>query len=78
VLGGITWLPGDGRHLAAARCRPSPALAEFVREGEIIGLVRTDPRCLAVPLPYAGSHNSLICAAHPIGTAWLACGMPDA
>jgi hypothetical protein len=66
---GITRLPGGGHQLAAARCRPSPTLAEFVREGQIIGVVWTDPRCLAVPLPYPGSHHGLICAAHPIGTA---------
>jgi hypothetical protein len=69
LAGGITWLPGSGHQAAAAKCRPSPALAEFVREGKIIGMVWTDPRCLAVPLPYPGSHNGLICAAHPIGTA---------
>lgn len=69
LLGGITWLPGGGRQVAAAKCRPSEALAEFVREGKIIGMVWTDPRCLAVPLPYPGSRHGLICAAHPIGTA---------
>jgi hypothetical protein len=69
LAGGITWLPGGGRQVAAARCRSSPALAEFVREGKIIGRVPADPRCLAVPLPYPGSHHGLICAAHPIGTA---------
>jgi len=69
LAGGITWLPGSGRQQAAARCRPSPALAEFVREGQVIGVVRTDPRCLAVPLPYPGSQHGLICAAHRIGTA---------
>jgi hypothetical protein len=69
LIGGITRLPGGGRSVAAAACRPSPALAEFAREGEIIGMVWTDPRCLAVPLPYPGSHDGLICAAHPIGAA---------
>jgi hypothetical protein len=68
LQGGITWLPGSGHRVAAAKCRPSPALAEFVREGEIIGMVWTDPRCLAVPLPYPGSDQGLICAARPIGT----------
>ena len=68
LQGGITWLPGSGHQVAATKCRPSPALAEFVREGEIIGMVWTDPRCLAVPLPYPGIHNGLICAARPIGT----------
>jgi hypothetical protein len=67
LQGGITWLPGYGHRVAATKCRPSPALAEFVREGKIIGLVWTDPRCLAVPLPYPGSHKGLICAARPIG-----------
>jgi len=55
--------------VAATKCRPSQALAEFVREGEIIGMVWTDPRCLDVPLPYPGNHDGLICAARPIGTA---------
>jgi hypothetical protein len=69
VADGITWLPAGSHRQAATRCRPSPALAAFEREGEIIGVVWTDPRCLAVPLPYPGSHHGLICAAHPIGTA---------
>jgi hypothetical protein len=68
VLGGIARLPGGGHQQPATGCRPSPALAKFVRGGEIIGAVWTDPRCLAVPLPYPGSHDGLICAAHPIGT----------
>ena len=69
LAGGITWLPGGGHQQAATRCRPSSALAEFVREGQVIGVVWTDSRCLAVPLPYPGSHHGLICAARPIGTA---------
>lgn len=68
VVGGITRLPGAGvRQLAATRCRPSSALAAD-RNGEVIGVVWTDPRCLAVPLPYPGSHHGLICVARPIGT----------
>lgn len=69
VAGGITWLPGGGHRQAATRCRPSPALVAFEREGEIVGVVWTGPRCLAVPLPYPGSHRGLICADHPVGTA---------
>jgi hypothetical protein len=69
LVGGITWLPGTGHYVAATKCKPSPALAPMVRENQIIGVVWTDPRCLAVPLPYPGSRGGLICAAHPIGTA---------
>jgi hypothetical protein len=68
LAGGITWLPGTGHQVAAAKCRPSPALAELVRENQIVGVVWTNPRCLAVPLPYPGSRDGLICAARPIGT----------
>jgi hypothetical protein len=69
VVGGITRLPGTGRQVAAARCGVSPALAAFLRAGEIVGVVWASPRCLAVPLPFPGSHGGLICAARPIGVA---------
>jgi hypothetical protein len=67
LAGGITVLPGTGHRVPATKCRPSPALAQM-RENQIIGVVWTDPSCLAVPLPYPGSRGGLICAAHPIGT----------
>lgn len=69
VVAGITRLPGAGRQVAAARCRVSGALAAFLRAGEIIGVVRARRRCLAVPLPYPGSHGGLICAARRLGVA---------
>jgi hypothetical protein len=67
VVAGITRLPGTGRRVAAARCRVFPALAASVRAGEIIGVVWASPRCLAVPLPYPGSHDGLICSARHLG-----------
>ena len=68
LAGGIARLPGTGHQVAATKCRPSPGLAHVVRESLIVGVVWTDPRCLAVPLPYPGSRGGLICAAHLIGT----------
>jgi hypothetical protein len=71
---GITRLPASvppsGQRLPAVKCRPSPQLAAYVQIApEIIGVVWTDPQCLAVALPYLGSHDGLICAARPIGRA---------
>ncbi len=67
LVGGITWLPATGHRVATAKCTPSPALAQTARVSQIVGVVWTDPRCLAVPLPYPGSRGGLICAARPIG-----------
>ena len=68
LAGAITWLPATGHPVAAAKCRPSPALPQMARENQIVGVVWTDPRCLAVPLPYPGSRDGLVCAARPVGT----------
>ncbi len=77
VVAGITRLPLQrSTALPASACQATSAPAPTTGSGQAVGSVLTDqPRCLAVPLPYPGSHDGALCADRTVGVAgecvWL-------